>query len=124
MTRARPIGHALAGALLALPLGLVGCPEPVSGPGTTQDATADVVGGADGSADVPTAAIANFLVTHEGVPADLIYQMTKAMYDNLDMMVAAHAAAKAIKRENALKGMPLPLHPGAEKYYREVGLLK
>ncbi|MCZ7653339.1 MAG: TAXI family TRAP transporter solute-binding subunit [Rhodocyclaceae bacterium] len=76
------------------------------------------------AADVPTAAIANFLVTHEGVPADLIYQMTKAMYDNLDMMVAAHAAAKAIKRENALKGMPLPLHPGAEKYYREVGLLK
>ena len=76
------------------------------------------------AADVPTAAIANFLVTHEGVPADLIYQMTKSMYDNLDMMVAAHAAAKAIKRENALKGMPLPLHPGAEKYYREVGLLK
>ncbi len=76
------------------------------------------------TADVPTAAIANFLVSHEGVPVDLVYQMTKAMYDNLDMMVAAHAAAKAIKRENALKGMPLPLHPGAEKYYREVGLLK
>jgi len=34
------------------------------------------------------------------------------------MMVAAHAAAKAIKRENAEKGMPVPLHPGAEKYYR------
>ena len=33
-------------------------------------------------------------------------------------------AAKVIKRENALKGMPVPLHPGAERYYREVGLLK
>ncbi len=76
------------------------------------------------NADVPTVAIANFLVTHEGVPADLVYKMTKAMYDNLDQLVAAHAAAKAIKRENALKGMPVPLHPGAEKYYREVGLLK
>ena len=49
--------------------------------------------------------------------------MTKSMYDNLDMMVAAHAAAKAIKRENALKGMPLPLHPGAERYYKEKGLI-
>ena len=70
------------------------------------------------TADVPTAAIANFLVTHEGVPTDLVCKMTKSMYDNLDMMVAAHAAAKAIKRENAEKGMPLPLHPGAEKYYK------
>ncbi|MEW5889914.1 MAG: TAXI family TRAP transporter solute-binding subunit [Pseudomonadota bacterium] len=76
------------------------------------------------NADVPTVAIANFLVTHEGVPADIVYKMTKAMYDNLDQLVAAHAAAKAIKRENAVKGMPVPLHPGAEKYYREVGLLK
>lgn len=75
-------------------------------------------------ADVPTAAITNFLVTHEGVPADVIYQVTKAMYTNLDAMVSAHAAAKAIKLENAIKGMPVPLHPGAEKYYREVGLLK
>ncbi len=73
---------------------------------------------------VITASIANFLVSHEGVPADTVYRMTKAMYENLDMMVAAHAAAKQIKRENALKGMPVPLHPGAEKYYREIGLLK
>lgn len=74
--------------------------------------------------DTPTAAIPNFLVSHEGVPADLIYKMTKAMYENLDMMVAAHAAAKGIKLENAVKGMPLPLHPGAEKYYKEKGLIK
>lgn len=75
-------------------------------------------------ADVPTVAITNFLVTHEGVPADEIYQITKAMYSNLGALTSAHAAAKAIKLENALKGMPVPLHPGAEKYYREVGLLK
>ena len=76
------------------------------------------------TADAPTVAIPNFLVTHEGVPADTVYAMAKSMYDNLDQMVAAHAAAKAIKRENAIKGMPLPLHAGAEKYYREVGLIK
>lgn len=76
------------------------------------------------TADAATVAIPNFLVTHEGVPADTVYAMTKSMFENLDQMVAAHAAAKAIKRENATKGMPLPLHAGAEKYYREVGLIK
>jgi len=74
--------------------------------------------------DIPTAAIPNFLVTHSGVPEDLVYRMTKAMYDNLDTLYAAHNAARAIKRDNALKGMPVPLHPGAERYYREVGLIK
>jgi len=75
-------------------------------------------------ADVTTVAIQNILVSHEGVSTDMVYKMTKAMFDNLDQMVAAHAAAKAIKRENAIKGLPVPLHPGAEKYYREVGLIK
>jgi TRAP transporter TAXI family solute receptor len=76
------------------------------------------------TADVPTAALANFLVTHSGVSDDVAYRMTKAMYDNLDTLYAAHNAAKVIKRENAIKGMPVPLHPGAERYYREIGLLK
>ena len=74
--------------------------------------------------DVPTAAIPNFLVTHSGVSDELAYQMAKQMYENIDTLYAAHNAAKAIKRENAIKGMPIPLHPGAEKYYREVGLIK
>ena len=74
--------------------------------------------------DVPSIAIQNFLVTHEGVSNEMAYMMTKALWENLDALVAAHAAGKAIKKENAVKGMPLPLHPGAEKYYREIGLLK
>ena len=74
--------------------------------------------------DVPAIAIQNFLVTHEGVPTDTVYKMTRAMWENLDALVAAHAAGKAIRKESALKGMPVPLHPGAEKYYREIGLLK
>jgi uncharacterized protein len=76
------------------------------------------------TADVPTAAIPNFLVSHTGVSDELAYEMTKVFYEHLDTLVAAHNAAKAIKRENALKGMPLPVHPGAARYYREVGLLK
>lgn len=74
--------------------------------------------------DVHTIAVQNFLVTREGVPTETVYKMTKAMFENLDQMVAAHAAAKAIKLENAIKSLPAPLHPGAEKYYKEVGLLK
>ncbi len=74
--------------------------------------------------DVATAAIPNFLVTHAGVSEELAYQMTKSMYENLDTLYAAHNSAKAIKRENAIKGMPVPLHPGAERYYKEVGLIK
>jgi TRAP-type uncharacterized transport system substrate-binding protein len=50
--------------------------------------------------------------------------MTKALYDNLDTLYAAHNAAKVIQRANATKGMPVPLHPGAARYYREVGILK
>ena len=76
------------------------------------------------TADVPTVAVQNFLVTHEGVPADTVYKMTKSMFENIDAMIAAHAAAKAINKATAAKGSPVPLHPGAEKYYKEAGLLK
>jgi TRAP transporter TAXI family solute receptor len=76
------------------------------------------------AANVPTAYVQNFLVTHEGVPADTVYKMTKAMFEHVDQLLAAHAAAKAIKKETATQGMPVPLHPGAEKYYREIGVLK
>jgi uncharacterized protein len=74
--------------------------------------------------DVPTAAIPNFLVTQSEVPDDLAYEMTKALYDHLDKLSAASSAAKTIRRDNALAGMPVPLHPGAEKYYQEVGVIK
>jgi uncharacterized protein len=74
--------------------------------------------------DVATAAIPNFLITHSGVSDEMAYQMAKQMYENIDTLYAAHNAAKSIKRENAVKGMPVPLHPGAERYYKEVGLIK
>jgi TRAP transporter TAXI family solute receptor len=73
---------------------------------------------------VPTVAVRNFLVTNEAVPAESVYLMTKALFTNLDQMVAAHAAAKSINAADAVKSLPVPLHPGAERYYREAGLLK
>ena len=74
--------------------------------------------------DVPAVAIQNFLVTREGVSDDTVYKMVKAVFENHDALVAAHSAAKAITRENAVKSLPVPLHPGAEKYFREIGVLK
>lgn len=72
--------------------------------------------------DVPTAAVVNFLVTRSDVSDDLAYAMTKTIYENLDQLAAAHSAAKAIKIEDALGGMPVPLHPGAERFFKEKGV--
>ncbi|MEP6943225.1 MAG: TAXI family TRAP transporter solute-binding subunit [Betaproteobacteria bacterium] len=74
--------------------------------------------------DVPSVAVQNYLVTSDGVSTDVVYGMTKALWSNLDQLVAAHSAAKAIDPKRALEGMPVPLHPGAEKYYKEIGLIK
>lgn len=74
--------------------------------------------------DVPAVAIQNFLVTREGVSDDIVYKMVKAVFENHDALVAAHSAAKAITKENAVKSLPAPLHPGAAKYFREIGVLK
>jgi len=75
-------------------------------------------------ADVPTAAITNILVSHEKVSDDVAYQMTKLIFENLDHLSSAHSAAKDIKLETATEGLPIPLHPGAERYYKEAGVLK
>jgi TRAP transporter TAXI family solute receptor len=74
------------------------------------------------TAAVPAAAVVNYLVTHEGVKEETVYQMTKAVFDSLPDLAAAHAAARSIKLESALEGMPLPLHPGAVRYFKEKGL--
>ena len=73
---------------------------------------------------VPTVAIRNYLVTRQGLSEKLVYDITKAMFENLPSLVAAHSAAKGIHLSAATQGMPLPLHPGAAKYFREKGILK
>jgi TRAP transporter TAXI family solute receptor len=73
---------------------------------------------------VQTVAIQNYLVTSESVSADTVYALTKATFSNLDQLAAAHNAAKTISKDTAAVNPPAPLHPGAEKYYREIGVLK
>jgi TRAP transporter TAXI family solute receptor len=75
------------------------------------------------SEDVVTAAVGNVLVTSSDVSDETVYQMTKLLYDNLEKLAAAHAAAKSIKLENAVQGLPIPIHPGAERYFKEKGIL-
>jgi len=74
--------------------------------------------------DVPTAAVTNYLVTSTAVSDDLAYQMTKLIYESLPELANSHVAGKDIKLETAASGSPIPLHPGAIRYYKEKGLLK
>lgn len=71
---------------------------------------------------VETAAVVNYLVTRSDLPDSAVYAWTKAIFDNLPELQAAHSAAKSIKLEGALQGMPVPVHPGAAKYFTEKGV--
>ncbi len=54
----------------------------------------------------------------------LVYKMTKALWENVNILAIVHAQGKNITLETALSGMAIPLHPGAELYYKEIGLIK
>ncbi|WP_332763308.1 TAXI family TRAP transporter solute-binding subunit [Pseudomonas koreensis] len=78
----------------------------------------------DGQAEaVPTVAITNILVTRADLPDDVVYQMTRLLFENLPRLGNSHSAAKDIKLETAAKNLPIDLHPGAERYYKEKGAL-
>jgi TRAP transporter TAXI family solute receptor len=74
--------------------------------------------------DVPTAAVINYLVTSSAVSDDIAYQMTKLIFESLPELANAHAAGKEIRLETAAAESPVPLHPGAIRYYKEKGLIK
>ncbi|MBL8564382.1 MAG: TAXI family TRAP transporter solute-binding subunit [Hyphomicrobiaceae bacterium] len=109
----------------AVPITVVAIPATVAEKLGAPYVAADIPAGTyEGQTEaVPTLAVGNILVTHSDVPEEVVYEMTKQLFENLDGLVAAHKAAKSIKPETAAKGLPLPLHPGAERYYKEKGLL-
>lgn len=73
-------------------------------------------------ADINTIAQPNFLAVNADVNADHVYMLTKTMYENLAFLQAIHPATKAMTIERAMGGLPVKLHPGAQRYYEEVGL--
>jgi uncharacterized protein len=75
-------------------------------------------------AAVPTAVIMVLLVTREAVSDDVAYRMTKLLFDHLDLLAQVSPAGKGIDAAKAPFGLPISLHPGAERYYRETGLVK
>ena len=63
------------------------------------------------------------LVASKDVSEDVVYELLKAMFDNADSLKAAHAKFEYLDAEYASKGT-VPLHPGAEKYYKEIGVIE
>ncbi len=78
------------------------------------------------SAAVETLSINAIWVTSAKIDAELIYGVARALWNEntRKLLDAGHAKGKAIQSKTALDGIGIPLHPGAEKFYREVGLLK
>ncbi len=70
----------------------------------------------------PTFGLANGMVISKAVPADIVYQMTKAIFENLSKLKGVHPAFGRVSKVTVLNGFGAPLHPGALKYYREIGV--
>ena len=74
--------------------------------------------------DVETIASPAYLICLESLKKDDVYRITKAIFENLNDIAAAHKQGENVRLETALIGSTIPLHPGAEKYYKEKGLVK
>jgi len=72
--------------------------------------------------DINTMAQPNFLAVRDDISDDDVYMITKAIYENLPFLNGIHKATKAMALEKAIAGLPVPLHPGAARYYKEMGL--
>ncbi|MDK9792325.1 MULTISPECIES: TAXI family TRAP transporter solute-binding subunit [unclassified Vibrio] len=71
---------------------------------------------------ITTIAQPNFLAVREDISEEDVYQLTKAIYENLPFLQGIHKATKAMAIEKAIAGLPVPLHPGAARYYKEMGI--
>ena len=71
---------------------------------------------------VSTVAQPNFLAVNEDVPEEDVYLITKTIYENLPFLHNIHAATRDMALEKAIAGLPLPLHPGAARFYEEQGM--
>ncbi|CDT53042.1 TAXI family TRAP transporter solute-binding subunit [Vibrio coralliirubri] len=71
---------------------------------------------------ITTIAQPNFLAVREDISEEDVYELTKAIYENLPFLQGIHKATKAMALEKGIAGLPVPLHPGAARYYQEVGI--
>jgi TRAP transporter TAXI family solute receptor len=80
--------------------------------------------GTDNKTDIATFGVKATFVTSSRVPDDMVYAITKEVFENLDQFKKLHPAYEALTPEGMLQGLSAPIHPGAMKYYKEKGLLK
>ena len=78
--------------------------------------------GAQNDADVPTFGVKATFVTSAKVPDNVVYAIVKEVFDNFEAFKKLHPAYAGLTKQNMLEGMSAPIHPGAMKYYKEVGL--
>jgi uncharacterized protein len=71
---------------------------------------------------VTTVAQPNFLAVRDDIPEEDVYLITKTMYENLPFLQNIHAATNDMALDKALAGLPIPLHPGALRFYEEQGI--
>lgn len=76
------------------------------------------------SEDVSTVAVNAVLIVNADIKDDVVYNLTKALFENQAELAAAHAKGKELNLASAAKGVSIPFHPGAVKYYKEKGLMK
>jgi hypothetical protein len=74
--------------------------------------------------DVQSAGVMAILVVRANVADELVYSLTKAVFDNLPQFQSSHPAARHLSLHTALTGMALPLHPGAERYFQQNGIAR
>ncbi|MEE9332817.1 MAG: TAXI family TRAP transporter solute-binding subunit [Granulosicoccaceae bacterium] len=76
--------------------------------------------------DTPTVAVNGQLITSVDQPEELVYEITKALWSDKTrgLLDKGHSKGKAIRLETALTGVLIPLHPGAERYYKEIGMIE
>jgi len=72
--------------------------------------------------EIRTIAQPNFLAVRDDVREEDVYLITKTIYENLLFLNGIHKATKVMSLEKAIQGLPVPLHPGAARYYREIGI--
>lgn len=79
-----------------------------------------------GSGEVHTLAVGALWVTQADQPDELIYQITQALFapNNRSMLMSGHPKGRFITQASAVRGVPILLHPGAEKYYFQAGILE
>ena len=71
--------------------------------------------------DIETLTLWNFMVVPKNMPEEFVYEVIKNTFANIDILIAAHSSATEVKPENVIYS-PVPLHPGAVKFYQEKGI--